>query len=196
MAASTTSMEVIRVDGLSLAARSGSGHWFNMDNSVKGGGHDGAASPMEMVLAGLAGCTAMDVLSMLEKMRARVDDFRIAVTAERLLGAKKIAVVFSASATNEANQALVQLARVVVAAGDDVAELRRVEVVGAVEGHAVEGIVDGGDAQERRSRHRGPSAGQVERQVPRSLQGGPDRFLCRRRLSTRFGPLQANVSAD
>ena len=71
MAASTTSMEVIRVDGLSLAARSGSGHWFNMDNSVKGGGHDGAASPMEMVLAGLAGCTAMDVLSMLEKMRAR-----------------------------------------------------------------------------------------------------------------------------
>ncbi|MCA9711787.1 MAG: hypothetical protein KDK70_38480, partial [Myxococcales bacterium] len=41
----------------------------------------------------------------------------IAVTAERLLGAKKIAVVFSASATNEANQALVQLAEVLAHKG-------------------------------------------------------------------------------
>jgi putative redox protein len=81
--AATPSMEVIRVDGLSLAARSGTGHWLNMDNSVAGGGHDGAASPMELVLAGLAGCTAMDVLGMLEKMRAQIDDFRVIVNAER-----------------------------------------------------------------------------------------------------------------
>jgi putative redox protein len=41
--------------------------------------------PMEMLLAGLAGCTAMDVLSILEKKRQKPDKFEL-----RVLGNQKI----------------------------------------------------------------------------------------------------------
>ncbi|MBM4116432.1 OsmC family protein [bacterium] len=83
MANDTLNVELLRVDGLSLAARTGSGHWLSMDTSSAGGGHGGAASPVELVLAALAGCMAMDILSMLAKMRARIEDFRIEARAER-----------------------------------------------------------------------------------------------------------------
>jgi putative redox protein len=83
MANDALSIELLRVDGLSLAARTGSGHWLNMDTSVAGGGHGAAASPVELVLAALAGCMAMDIINMLEKMRVRLEDFRIEARAER-----------------------------------------------------------------------------------------------------------------
>ena len=41
------------------------------------------ASPMELILMGLAGCTAMDVISILEKKRQDVTAFEILVHAER-----------------------------------------------------------------------------------------------------------------
>jgi putative redox protein len=41
------------------------------------------ASPMELILMGLAGCTAMDVISILEKKRQDVTAFEIQVHAER-----------------------------------------------------------------------------------------------------------------
>ena len=41
------------------------------------------ASPMELILEGLAGCTAMDVLSILQKKRQDVTAFEIRVHAER-----------------------------------------------------------------------------------------------------------------
>lgn len=40
-------------------------------------------SPMELVLAALAGCTAVDVVSILEKKRAELDDFKVKVRAKR-----------------------------------------------------------------------------------------------------------------
>lgn len=40
-------------------------------------------SPMEMVLAALGGCTGLDVISILEKMRQRVDTFAVVVEGER-----------------------------------------------------------------------------------------------------------------
>jgi len=83
MVSDTLSIDLLRMDGLSLAARTGSGHWLSMDTSPAGGGHGAAASPVELVLAALAGCMAMDVLSMLEKMHARVEGFRIEAKAER-----------------------------------------------------------------------------------------------------------------
>ncbi len=40
-------------------------------------------SPMEFLLAGLGGCTAMDVISILRKKRQDVTDYRLEVTGER-----------------------------------------------------------------------------------------------------------------
>jgi putative redox protein len=40
-------------------------------------------TPMEMVLIGIAGCTAMDVISILKKKRAEVTRFEVNITGER-----------------------------------------------------------------------------------------------------------------
>lgn len=47
------------------------------------GGDDDGFRPMELMLLSLAGCTAMDVISILRKKRQTVTDFRVEVNAER-----------------------------------------------------------------------------------------------------------------
>ena len=47
-----------------------------------GGDNDGF-KPMELLLIGLAGCTAMDVISILTKKRQQVDKFTVSLNAER-----------------------------------------------------------------------------------------------------------------
>ena len=54
-----------------------------MDTSSAAGGDDNGFSPMELVLTGLAGCTAMDVISILEKKRQEVTGFEVLAHAER-----------------------------------------------------------------------------------------------------------------
>jgi putative redox protein len=49
---------------------------------VVGGENDGFR-PMELIAVGLAGCTAMDVISILSKKRQEVTDFEVQVHAER-----------------------------------------------------------------------------------------------------------------
>ena len=43
----------------------------------------GAATPMELLLLALGGCTGVDVISILRKKRQRVTDYRIEVSGER-----------------------------------------------------------------------------------------------------------------
>jgi len=47
-----------------------------------GGDNDGFR-PMELILVGLAGCTAMDVISILQKKRQKVSSFEVKLHAER-----------------------------------------------------------------------------------------------------------------
>lgn len=51
--------------------------------SKESGGDGDGFSPMELLLVGLAGCTAMDVISILEKKRQEVTAFEIRVEGER-----------------------------------------------------------------------------------------------------------------
>ena len=61
-----------------------SGFHLPLDTSVESGGEDKGFRPMELVLVGLAGCTAMDVISILAKKRQDVTDFEVRVVeAER-----------------------------------------------------------------------------------------------------------------
>lgn len=66
------------------------GHKTFIDSTPKVGGHDLAPSPMEYVLMGVAGCSAIDVLSILKKQRQDVVDYRAEVdgTREEVDGAK------------------------------------------------------------------------------------------------------------
>jgi putative redox protein len=67
------------VEGLQFVARAGAGPALVTDNGEDRGG----PNPMELVLMGVAGCTAMDVISILQKKRADVTRFEVNITGER-----------------------------------------------------------------------------------------------------------------
>ena len=70
-------------DSLTFVAKGKTGHWITMDAPKVLDGHDAASRPMEVILQGLAGCTGMDVMSILHKKRVKVDHFAMTVEAER-----------------------------------------------------------------------------------------------------------------
>ena len=59
-----------------------SGHHVIMDALPAVGGNDEGARPKELMLAALAGCTGMDVISILGKMRVEPTYFNVKVEAE------------------------------------------------------------------------------------------------------------------
>jgi putative redox protein len=71
------------IEGLTFVGSADSSHWVVMDTDVASGGAGGSASPMELVLLGLGGCTSMDVVSILRKMRVPIDRCETALDAER-----------------------------------------------------------------------------------------------------------------
>jgi putative redox protein len=58
------------------------GHKIIMDADVSGGGQDLGARPKILLLAGLGGCTGMDVVSILAKMQIVPEKFWIEIFAE------------------------------------------------------------------------------------------------------------------
>ncbi len=54
-----------------------------MDGAAEVGGRNQGARPMEVVLAGLGGCSAIDVMLILNKSRQEVSNCEIVITAER-----------------------------------------------------------------------------------------------------------------
>ncbi len=72
-----------RVAGSTLIARGDSNHWVVLDTKQQFGGHEAASQPMELVLMALGGCTAMDVESLLNKMRTPAQEFTVEIDAER-----------------------------------------------------------------------------------------------------------------
>ncbi|KAF0110160.1 MAG: hypothetical protein FD147_1852 [Chloroflexi bacterium] len=69
--------------GMSFNGNSNSGFNIPLGASVEHGGVSDGTSPMELVLIGLGGCSAMDVISILEKKRQEVKSFEVALHAER-----------------------------------------------------------------------------------------------------------------
>jgi putative redox protein len=79
----STTARVSWVDGALFVAEAGSGHSITMDGAPEMGGRNLAARPMEVVLMGMGGCTAIDVVSMLKKQRQDVERIEVALEAER-----------------------------------------------------------------------------------------------------------------
>ena len=78
-----TNANITWVEDMQFVATSDSGHAIVMDSNAENSGHDSAARPMEVLLMGLLGCTAMDVISILKKKRQPVQGFKIFATGER-----------------------------------------------------------------------------------------------------------------
>ncbi len=62
------------IEGVSFAGQSESGHTVVMDGSPDGGGKNLGVRPMEMLLLGMGGCTAYDVVLILRKSRQHITD--------------------------------------------------------------------------------------------------------------------------
>ena len=71
------------LEGVAFVGESGSGHSVVMDGPPENGGRDQGIRPMEMLLIGLGGCTAFDVMYILRKARQPVSDCVVEVDAER-----------------------------------------------------------------------------------------------------------------
>lgn len=69
--------------GMRFDAQATSGHHVTLDSNELSGGQGAGFSPMEMLLVGLAGCTGMDVISILRKKRQDVIGYEVRVQGIR-----------------------------------------------------------------------------------------------------------------
>jgi putative redox protein len=101
------------VEGALFVAESGTGHTFTMDGAEDVGGRDLGPRPMEVLLMGMGGCTAIDVVSMLKKQRQDITGVEVAMTAERASDYPKVYVDVKLTYTvrgRKLNKALVERA--------------------------------------------------------------------------------------
>ncbi len=68
---------------LSFVGTADSGFSVNLGTDPGVGGDNDGLRPMELMALSLAGCTAMDVISILQKKRVEVTDFEVKVRADR-----------------------------------------------------------------------------------------------------------------
>jgi len=71
------------VQDATFVGESGSGHSVVMDGPPDSGGRNLGIRPMEMVLLGMGGCTAADVVHILKRARQAVTDCVVELDAER-----------------------------------------------------------------------------------------------------------------
>jgi putative redox protein len=63
-------------DAYHFQAKNERGHKIELDSRAEFGGSDLAASPMELLLVALAGCNAIDIISILKKQRQEVTSYK------------------------------------------------------------------------------------------------------------------------
>ncbi len=74
--------KVIWKNRLSFTGTAGSGFILPLGTSTQVGGDNDGFNPMELLAIGLAGCTAMDVISILKKKKQDVSSFEVHVHAD------------------------------------------------------------------------------------------------------------------
>lgn len=97
-------------DGFNMEAVDEQGHKVLMDSSIENGGKNNGIRPMQMLIMGLGGCSAIDVVMILKKQRQEITDFRIEIEADREKGKEpslweKAHIVFHLSGNIDADKA-------------------------------------------------------------------------------------------
>lgn len=99
--------KVIWQDGMRFVGVGPSGHAVLMDSSPQAGGEDSAPRPAELLLFALGGCTAMNVMSILNKMRTPPRRFEVLIQAERApehpKAVRKVHLIYRAEGVPEEN---------------------------------------------------------------------------------------------
>ncbi len=77
-------IEVVQARGLTMIGRgSKTNSWVVMDGLYDFGGSGAGASPMELFLMSLAGCSGMDVISLMDKMKVQYRKLKMTIDYER-----------------------------------------------------------------------------------------------------------------
>ena len=66
-----------------MEAQNEEGGAIRMDGSTSIGGLEGGFSPMQLLLAGIGGCSAIDILGILEKQKQDLQDLQIEVDGDK-----------------------------------------------------------------------------------------------------------------
>ena len=69
--------------GMVFESTTPSGNKVTMDISVEEGGTNSAASPVEVLLSAIAGCSAVDVVMILQKKKQKLTAYRVEIDGER-----------------------------------------------------------------------------------------------------------------
>jgi putative redox protein len=86
------------------------GHTVRMDTSNETGGVDFGVRPMQMLLMGIGGCSAIDIVMILKKQRQDVKDFSMKISGEREKGKEpslweNVKIIFTLSGTIDKEKA-------------------------------------------------------------------------------------------
>ncbi|MES2893984.1 MAG: OsmC family protein [Bacteroidota bacterium] len=86
------------------------GHTIQMDTSPESGGVNYGIRPMQVLLMGMGGCSAIDIVMILKKQRQTVDSFSMKVEGEREKGKEpslweNVKIIFSLTGTIDLDKA-------------------------------------------------------------------------------------------
>ena len=85
----TMHIELKRIDApFHFEAVNDSGNTIQFDGSPEIGGQNKGVRPMQSLLMALGGCSAIDVVSILQKQKQPIDDFQISIDGHRQQGAE------------------------------------------------------------------------------------------------------------
>jgi putative redox protein len=68
--------------GITFTGKTDSSHWITMDGPENFGGSSAGIRPKELILLALGGCTASDVISIINKKKIKIDGFEMNISAE------------------------------------------------------------------------------------------------------------------
>lgn len=71
------------LEDLHMEAKNEEGGIIRMDGTTEIGGLEGGFSPMQLLLAGVGGCSAIDIIGILEKQKQDLKDLKVEVDGDR-----------------------------------------------------------------------------------------------------------------
>ena len=79
---STNTVTTIWTENMQFKSDNPSGHELHIDAGEEFGGNSAGMRPKALMLSSLAGCSGLDVVALLNKMRVEIDKFKIVVKGE------------------------------------------------------------------------------------------------------------------
>ncbi len=78
----TKTAHIKQLNGITFVGKTDTNHWIPMDGPEDFGGSNAAIRPKELILLSLGGCTASDVIAILQKKRVKIEKFEMNISAE------------------------------------------------------------------------------------------------------------------